>query len=158
MNASQINPFLDATAQVWKTMLGCVPKMGKAGTVKEETSEDIIRTAIIGLSGTVRGAVALTFPSATAEKVVIKLVQAKPPLKDDEINDALGEVANMIAGSAKAKLEGQTVSISLPTVVRGQKYALIHPKDSVTIAVPFESDLGKFSLNVTFSTSEKLRV
>jgi chemotaxis protein CheX len=150
MKVTQINPFIEATCNVFNTMLKCMPHRGQVKIAGDDNGE-VIRTAIIGLSGSVRGAVALTFPAKTAHNVVKQFVQADGPIDDDDINDALGEVANMIAGSAKAKLDGQAVSISLPTVVRGQKYSLVHPKDSVTLAVPFECDLGSFSLNVTFS-------
>lgn len=150
MKVTQINPFIEATCNVFNTMLKCMPRRGQV-KVAQDDSGDVIRTAIIGLSGSVRGAVALTFPAKTAHNVVKQFAQTDGPIGDDDINDALGEIANMIAGSAKAKLEGQQISISLPTVVRGQKYTLVHPKDSVTLAVPFDCDLGSFTLNVTFS-------
>lgn len=154
MEVAKINPFLEATCNVFNTMLKCEPRRGQAKMVAGD-ADDVIRTAIIGLSGTVKGAVALTFAAKTAHNVVKRLLQSDGPITDDDINDALGEVANMIAGGAKARLEGQNVSISLPTVVRGQKYSLVHPKDSVTLAVPFECELGPFTLNVTFSKSGK---
>ncbi len=147
--ADEMNQFVEATVTVFTTMLGCRPKKAKAaGPVRDE---GVLRTAIIGLSGTVRGAVALAFPADTAHFVVKRLMGTDSPVTDDQINDAIGEVANMVAGSAKSKLVGQDVSISLPSVVRGHKYTILHPKDSVTFEVPFESELGGFTLNVTFS-------
>ena len=151
MNADQINPFIQATHQVFETMLQCTPRRGELRLAGNENPE-IIRTAIIGLSGTVRGAVALSFPASTSLNATRRLMQTDGDVSDEELSDALGEIANMIAGCAKAKLEGQDVSIGLPTVVKGQKYCLEHPKDSLTLSVPFNSDLGTFTLNVTFST------
>lgn len=153
VDVSKINPFIEATCQVFNTMLKCTPKRGQVGIAKGE-SDEILRTAIIGLSGTMRGAVAIAFPSKTAHSIVKKLVQTDKPISDEEINDALGEIANVVAGCAKAKLQGHAVSISLPSIVRGEKYTIMHPKDSMTIAVPFESEVGHFTLNVTFSKAD----
>jgi chemotaxis protein CheX len=150
MKVEQINPFIEATTNVFTTMLKCAPRMGKVQLAASDGG-DIVRTAVIGMSGTVRGAVAIAFPGRTAYNVVKRFLQTDEPIIDTDINDAIGEIANMIAGSAKAKLTGQQISIGLPTVVRGQKYSLTHPKDTVTLGVPFESDLGNFTLFVTFT-------
>jgi len=147
----KINAFIESTCQVFSTMLKCTPQRGQVKVAGNEGEDDILRTAIIGLSGTMKGAVAIAFPSKTAHNIVKRLIQAEGPIDDADINDALGEIANVITGSAKAKLEGHSVSISLPTVVRGRRYAIVHPKGSVTLAVPFESEVGPFTLNVTFS-------
>ena len=64
-------------------------------------------------------------------------------------------IANMITGCAKAKLEGHDVSISLPTVVSGQEYQLEHPRGSVTLEVPFSSELGDLIVSVTFSAVDQ---
>jgi chemotaxis protein CheX len=152
MDVAIINPFIEATTHVFTTMLGCTPKRGQPKLAQGE-EQDVVRTAIIGLSGTMRGAVAVAFPSKTAHNVVKKVLQTQAAITDDEINDAIGEVANMIAGNSKARLTGHTISISLPTVVKGQKYYLVHPKKSVTIAVPFESDHGQFTLYITMETA-----
>ena len=82
--------------------------------------------------------------------VAKRLAQTEEEVPDDELVDALGEVANMVAGCAKAKFEGMDIAIGLPTVVRGETFSLDHPKNSVTLVVPFESELGVFRLNVTF--------
>ena len=154
-DVTKINAFIEATSQVFTTMLKCTPQRGKVKLAGDENEDDVLRTAIIGLSGTMRGAVAIAFPSKTAHNIVKRLIQSEGPTSDDDINDALGEIANVIAGSAKARLEGQTVSIGLPTVVRGKKYTIVHPKDSLTLSVPFESEVGPFTLNVTFSKSPR---
>jgi chemotaxis protein CheX len=134
-------------------MLKCTPQRGQVKLAADGDEDSVLRTAIIGLSGTVRGAVAIAFPSTTARNVVKRLVQTEGPMGDEDINDALGEIANVIAGSAKARFKDHDISISLPTIVRGLKYTIMHPKDSITLSVPFESEVGPFTLNVTFSKS-----
>ena len=106
MDVTMINPFIEATCEVFSKMLKCTPKRGHVALAKGDTDE-ILRTAIIGLSGTIRGAVAITFPAKTAHNIVKGLIQTDKPFSDEDINDALGEVANVITGSAKARLQGQ---------------------------------------------------
>lgn len=155
MNTEQINPFLEATCQVFRTMLQCEPEKKKL-RLPIEQDHDLAHTAIIGLSGSIRGAVALSFPEDTAKNIGKRFVQIDE-LTKEEMMDALGEVANMVAGSAKARFEGHEISIGLPTVVSGQEYWLAHPKDSVTLVVPYQSELGDFTLNVTLSTLVKAK-
>jgi hypothetical protein len=40
--------------------------------------------------------------------------------------------------------------LSLPTVVRGTNYKVDYPTRTAWLEVPFKSDLGSFSLRVTF--------
>jgi len=150
MNAQQINPFIEATCQVFQTMLQCEPSRGKM-RVADQPNEQGGLTALISLSGDMRGAVAVTFPVETARSVAQRLAQTEDDIENEELIDALGEVANMISGCAKAKFDGMDITIGLPTVVRGETFCLDHPKNSVTLVVPFTSELGAFKLNVTFS-------
>jgi len=153
MDLSHIKPFIEATHQVFETMLDCVPQRGKVrpGDRRNGTPH---RTALIGLSGTVRGAVAIRFPADTAVNASRRLMQADGEVGDADIADALGEIANMVSGCAKAKIDGQDISISLPTVVGGDAYHLEHPRGSVTLDVPFGSPLGEFTVSVTLSSTD----
>jgi len=109
--------------------------------------------ALIGLSGPARGTVALSFPTETAVGIVNRLLGTQTKVIDDTVSDAIAEVVNIVAGGAKAKLkigDGAALDLSLPTVVRGDSYDVDYPSNSVWLEVPFESDLGSFSMRVTF--------
>jgi len=54
----------------------------------------------------------------------------------EEISDALGELANMIAGNVKPLLPG-TATISLPTVVRGEEIHLGIPGAQVWVGLTY---------------------
>lgn len=55
---------------------------------------------------------------------------------DDEVRDALGELANMVAGNVKAQLPSQT-QLSLPTVVRGRDLSVDVPGATIETAAGF---------------------
>jgi chemotaxis protein CheX len=81
-------------------------------------------TAAISLAGSWKGAVLVEcgLPEAfifTSRMIGIDL----PTSLNDDVRDALGELANMVGGNLKSVLPGG-VGLSLPTVVWGQDYTM----------------------------------
>lgn len=157
MKVEYINPFIESVYDLFQTMLSAKVKRGEIGvTGTGGNPRDIM--ALIGLSGPARGTVALSFPTATALRMVSKILDMETHVVDDTVSDGIAEIVNIVAGSAKAKLTkdgGTPIDLSLPTVVRGNSYSVDYPSQSVWLEVPFESDLGSFSLRVTFEFQEK---
>src|SRR5690606_31618291 len=113
----------------------------------EEDPREIL--GIIGLSGIARGTVALRFPVGTALNVVNRLLSTDIKIPDDTVADAIAEMVNIVAGSAKSKLRGEDsppIDLSLPTVVRGKHYHVAYPSGAAWVEVPFSSELGTFRL------------
>ena len=157
MDVTYINPFIEGVQELFSTMLGSEAVRGDLSLANDMSRPRDI-TALIGLSGTVRSTVSLTFPAATALAVASQLMGMEIKAVDDTVSDAVGELVNMIAGSAKAKLhtgEGEPVQLSLPTVVRGSSYVMDSPKGSTCLDVSFSSTLGPFSLRVSLQQSGK---
>jgi chemotaxis protein CheX len=149
MKAEYINPFIVSVTELFESMLECTVQMGTPGIATEDDGvPDII--AVIGLSGTAQGTVALKLPIKTALKVVGRMVGSKFKTVDSSIIDGIGELVNIIAGNAKGRFEGHKITVSLPTVVRGSIYTLNNLENAIYLSVPFESELGNFSLLVTF--------
>jgi len=147
MNVDNINPFIEAVADVFTNMLDCEVETGApALNAEEQGTPDII--GVIGLSGTAQGVVALRLPIKTALKMVGRMVGTDFRTVDSSIIDGVGELVNIIAGGAKAKFVGHTISLSLPSVVRGSIYRLSNLGNTVWLTVPFSSKLGEFSLSV----------
>lgn len=116
---------------------------------------DII--GVIGLSGTAQGMVALRFPDKSALAIIGHMVGAKFDDVDSSIVDGVGELVNMVAGSAKGRFRGHNISVSLPTVVRGDICRLSNMVDAVWVEVPFESILGNFWLIVSVKQSANIQ-
>jgi chemotaxis protein CheX len=156
MKVEYINPFIESTYDLFTTMLNSKAERGDVGLAKEEANpRDIM--ALIGLSGMARGMVALAFPVDTALNMVNSLLGTEIRVVDDTVSDAIAEMVNIVAGGAKAKLSGggRPIDLSLPTVVRGNSYNVDYPSGSVWLEVPFQSDLGPFTLRVTFEMEPK---
>jgi chemotaxis protein CheX len=66
---------------------------------------------------------------------------------DDEIADALGELANMIGGNVRPLLPGAE-TLSLPTVVRGDDIKLGIPGARVWVAIVYRRDGSEVSVQI----------
>jgi len=151
VNVNYINPFIEAVDSVFNTMLSVRPKRNGV-KVSNEQSDTPSLTSLVGLSGQVSGVVALRFPPETALSLAGRMLGTEMPKVNDEVIDAISELVNMVAGSAKAKFDHDPpLELGLPTVVEGAGYKLKYPSKSVWLEVAFTSDAGAFSMEVTYN-------
>lgn len=151
MDVSYINPFIESVDSVFATMLHVKPKRNGL-KVSDGIAKGEMITSLVGLSGKVSGVVALRFPPSTALSLAGRLLGSSPTEINDEVTDAVAELVNMVAGSAKAKFDHDPpLELGLPTVVHGAGYRLKYPTKSVWLEVPFSSDAGEFTMEVTYN-------
>ena len=148
MKAQYVNPFLTATMGLFRDFLGMEVEAGKPFIL--ENPQDLSDvSALIGLAGETTGAVVLSFSHDTALKVVSKMSGKTYAFLGSEVIDGVGELVNIIAGNAKKDLQNFRIVISLPGVITGNSYRINWPKSIPVICIPFTSDLGDFSVNVS---------
>jgi CheY-specific phosphatase CheX len=83
-----------------------------------------VMTGCVQISGAWEGAVLIQVPMSVARAAAATMFETQPSeTSQDEVRDALGELANMIGGNIKALLPGPT-QLSLPVVVEGERSAL----------------------------------
>lgn len=152
MNVAYVNPFIKATIETFKTMLHMEPRPGKPCLKKEPTPAYDV-SGIIGLSGDAQGSIALSFPKVVALKTISILVGSQIKVVGPELSDGIGELANIIAGSAKQHLTGMKLVISLPNVIIGRNHTISVQKDIPTLLVPFETAIGSFGMEVSLKTN-----
>jgi chemotaxis protein CheX len=147
INVEFINPFLTSTINVFRTMAACELRRGKPYlTEGKEPKHEI--SGVIGLSGKAIGTVVLSLGEPVALKVTAALLGEEPPEMNGDVVDAIGELTNMIAGSAKAQLEHLEMSVSLPSVIMGRNHRVAFPGDIKPVAIPFESEWGPICVEV----------
>jgi len=149
MEVRYINPFLEGTIEVLKTMAFIDPRPGKPYLKSGNNAQGDI-TGIIGLTGEVKGSLALTFSEKCILKIVSNMLGEDLKKIDHEIKDAVGEITNMVSGVARKKLEalGITVSAAIPTVVAGKGHSIMHVLGGPSLIIPFETDSGSFVVDV----------
>jgi chemotaxis protein CheX len=154
MKIEWINPFVESVYSLCTTMLSCTVERGQLGVANKKATPGGDITGLIGLSGPVRGMVALSFPNGTARAMVGRLLSLGEEEIDESVGDGVAELVNIIAGSAKARFSNgngtDIISLGLPTVVHGGSEMVEGPSHSTWLDVPFASELGPFSLRVTF--------
>jgi chemotaxis protein CheX len=154
VRVEHINPFIKSTRETFITMLGCEAHRGDVAVSQRKPEDPRQILAMVGLSGRMRGMVSITFPERTALRVVERLLGMEADAVDETVYDAISEMANIIAGGAKAELSGaheKPLELSLPTVVHGAGYEVEFPSGAVWVEIPFESELGAFTVRVTFA-------
>jgi len=147
VNVEYINPFVTSAVSVFRTMLQCELKRGEL-YLKGHVQPDHEISGVIGLSGKATGTVVLSLGRDVAISATEVMLGERPDTLDAEVVDAIGELTNMIAGSAKAQLEQFAMSLSLPNVILGKNHTVEFPRGVTPIGIPFDSDWGSICLDV----------
>lgn len=154
MRAEYINPFIAALSNTFKTMLECEVQRGTPYLRQDEaTPRKKEVSGVIGLSGKMVGTCVVGLSKSVALKAASHLLMAEYTEIDTDVTDAVGEIANMVAGAAKAQLEEQQLRISLPSVITGD-YQIRFPSSTPSICVPFDCPWGEILLEVGLVPSE----
>lgn len=148
MDVRFINPFISAIRNVFGTMVQTEVTIAKPLLRPDEyRSADV--SGVIGLSGDVTGAVVLSFPDKVACRIASSFAGTELTASDEDFTDAIGELANMVAGNAKKDFDGLCVSISLPSVIIGAGHVVSQsPKTSPQLVFPCQSPFGPFDVEV----------
>lgn len=149
MEARYFMCFVNATVDLFQTMLAMKATVGqpKLKTGRDDMGYNVF--GMIGLSGNVTGSMILKLPSQTGVELVESFLGERLEPGSPDFADAIGELSNMIGGGAKSKLGLPNVSITTPTVVVGAGIWLARPTGSVSIEIPHQCDKGPFALEVT---------
>lgn len=117
ISESEIKVFVDAVTQYFRALTGDAASVRASYLSSgKETLPTLDYTGLITVSGEYRGAVYFTAGHA----LVRQLLSAMQEPDHSELNllDAVGEVANTLAGNAR-KLLGEAMEISVPVTFRG---------------------------------------
>ena len=140
-------PLLDvAIREVFELMLG--EQLTVSGDAPEHQQPAI--TAMVGLAGQVCGVMSIRCSVQAATRMACKMLGAEPAPDSPEVQDAFGEICNMIAGNFKNKIAGlgDNCMLSVPTVVTGSDYNLRSLADSDTIETVLVFEGQSFSVTL----------
>jgi chemotaxis protein CheX len=152
MDAKLINPFLAAAMHVLKTMARVDAEPGKPFLKKDDLAIGDV-SAIIGITGTAQGSMALVFTEQCIKNIASNLLGEPYTELNHEVRDAVGELTNMICGDARRRLaeDGLILQAGIPTIVGGKGHTIMHIANGPHLAVPFETSQGSFMVEVAFS-------
>jgi len=149
MDVRFINPFLEATIDVLKTMAFIEPSPGRPYLKNDNLAIGDV-SGIIGFTGAATGSMALSFSEGCILKIVSNMLGEEIKEINGDIKDAVGEITNMVSGAARKKLEslGLSISAAIPTVVAGKGHSVSHIMGGPSIIIPFETEQGPFVVDV----------
>lgn len=153
MNVNHINPALTSIVNVLTTMASITPTIGKPSIKKDENALGVV-TGLIDLVGKdATGSLAISFSKPVALEIAHNMLQLETDVVDDMVKDLVGEIANMMAGGAKAiyKEQGNDFELTLPTVLAGENHQVKHSFKGTTILLPFTTKAGNFYVEACFS-------
>ena len=102
----------------------------------------------IHYAGPWKGVLLLECQPLQASVFTAKLTGISPPDSvDDDVRDAIGEIANMMAGNLKTILPPQTV-LSAHTVVEGSSFTLKVCGGNDSLRIAFDSSAGPFTVTL----------
>ena len=102
------------------------------------------------------GTVVFNLERTVAISAAEVLLGEKPEDLNEDVVDAVGELTNMIAGQAKAKLEEYKMNLALPTVISGKNHTISFGDIVNTIGIPFTCDWGQLTVEVGLTEAENL--
>lgn len=148
VNLTFIVPFMNAVREVFRKMASVQTTVEKPFLKTAAATPTYEVCGIIGFSGELAGSVVVSFSDAAAEKLVAAFAGVEMKRTDPDFADAVGELANMIAGSAKQRL-GAVASISVPSVVIGKGYTVCGMHNIPCLVIPCNSPFGAFAVEVS---------
>ncbi len=147
MDVRVINAFIDSANSVFETMLNCRLEQGEPA-IKDRVHPEFEVSGMIGLSGKSEGTVVVSFERATAMAITKTFLGVDQHEINEDVVDAVGELVNMVAGSAKSELTELEMSMGLPTVIIGKNKVIQFPSRVMPIRIPFDCELGELCVDV----------
>ena len=110
----------------------------------EALNTDGVIIAIISLLGDVDWSVFLGLPRDTAVGLAANFAGFEIPFDSPDMGDAIGELANILAGEVKNRLDkrGLRAEISLPGVIRAESPRVLDQHNIETVKMCFASQAG----------------
>lgn len=107
-------------------------------------------TAMVGMTGTCNGMVSLHVPDKLALDFASGMLDTEVAVLDDDVRDAIGEIASMIAGAFKQYISpgGTDVRLSTPSVIAGREYSFFAGKPDENLMLCFACNQASFVTNL----------
>ncbi len=148
---SLFNKLKSDVKEIFTTMVGLDDLMHLPVRIDPVTEFKDCISSMVGLGGKYSGLVSLHMPTDLAIETTVKMLGIRSVTMED-VSDALGEIANMIAGSFKTQLSPSSfdLHLSIPSVVYGKEYVVSLCNNTNQIAVRFATDEEWFMVAVAF--------
>lgn len=131
--------IIDSTQEIFSSMIMLEVSPGEPYRRGNSMLENSV-SGIIGLAGSIKGLLAIHMPNPVALAVTSAFLGMDVDEIDEDVRDAVGELANMLAGSLKAALDpkGSEIKLSMPSAIHGEEYSVNCLANAENLTVPFD--------------------
>jgi len=129
-----VEPFVEVTINTFKEFVGVEVSPKHPHFLDPDKAFEWDISAVIGLSGAVKGAVIISMKTDLAIKLTDLLAGPGHTDIDADVVDAIGEINNIIAGNIKPRVpNGERIVISIPTIIKGREHSIAWPSRQTRI-------------------------
>ncbi len=146
-----INAFVDGVIKTMKTMAQTNVTPGKPFI----EPQFVLKGEIAGMVGMVapplKGTLLISYGKDSIFQILENMLGEKHTEINKEVSDAVGEMTNMIYGSAKTSLNqlGYNFEMAIPSVISGE-FRIIQADKTATLVIPFNLVTGStFYVEIT---------
>lgn len=146
--------IVDATKDVFSTMLMLDVEGEDVSHLGRSTIQSNI-TSMIGLGSGIRGMLAVHCPEAVAKSITGSFLGMEVEDLDEDVKDAIGEIANMVAGNLKIAYAaaGVNVELAIPTSVIGESFRISGITGATRHYISFQLESGTFWIELLYVLS-----
>ncbi len=152
MHADHVNAFVQATKETFLAMcnLKVIAKYDEIKKVDGSIVDTDDLMAICGLSGEVKGATFLSTPLAVGQRIISAFLMEEVKTVNYDLMDGFGEIVNIYAGAADAKIPNTRIDLALPSVLVGCGTKFFAKAGNPFIIVPMViPDLGPMNMGIS---------
>ncbi len=112
-------------------------------------------TSLIGLAGDIRGLLGIYCSQKAAQDITSAMLGMDVDELNEDVKDAIGEIANMIAGGVKECLaaEGQDIQLAIPTTATGKSLRTSGIPGGLRMVIPFSLADSTFHVELKYVLS-----
>ena len=141
--------IIESTKEIFSAMI--MMDISVAETVaREGNSLENSISGIIGLAGLHKGVLAIHLPNVVAMAITGNFLGMEVEEVNEDVEDAVGELANMLGGNVKTILSerGRDIELSMPTTITGTHYDFQTSKNAERYVIGFVCDAGNFMVEL----------
>jgi len=146
-----LQAFVDGVIKTLATIAQTEAKVGKPFIENELTEKGEIAGMVGMVAPPLKGTLLISFKREAIFHIMENMLGEKHTEINTEVSDAVGELTNMIYGTAKTALNqmGYNFEMAIPSVIRGE-FILSKSTKGATLVIPFDlKNSSTFHVKVT---------
>lgn len=135
-----LHAFVDGVIKTLATIAQTETKVGKPFIEPEFTEKGEIAGMVGMVAPPLKGTLMISFSKDSILHIIENMLGEKHTELSNEVSDAVGELTNMIYGTAKTALNqmGYNFEMAIPSVIRGEFTVASKASKGATLVIPFE--------------------